>query len=298
MAIEHNWHDILWREWHFTHDEVYAEQLHFALAKDDIGQPDLTDAVQGRPLLPEVEAALRQGLRRSSSVRQFWGGRIQRLDEEKAEYISVGRSVKDLSHVHWFRRFLGRHLLVEIGGHAVDALEKVAYGPNAFAKKDARWVLECIAADTTARLSGEPENWICPDCWVSCGPLWIDRPWRPDWQFYGCRHCQRSHQLFHSTQEMVAVLDNKGQGITFKDGLVRANWFTRRTLFDFDRVEIVRATDEEVERFAVQVGNDTDSVRRPRYPHIRCTIAPECSLSTNTLRILRNSFGHVEQTAS
>ena len=60
-------------------------------------------------------------------------------------------------------------------------------------------------------------------------------------------------------------------------------------------LEIVRATDEEVERFAVQVGNDTDSVRRPRYPHIRCTIAPECSLSTNTLRILRNSFGHVEQ---
>jgi hypothetical protein len=34
-------------------------------------------------------------------------------------------------------------------------------------------------------------------------------------------------------------------------------------LFDFDRVEIQQATDEEVERFAVQVGNDTDELSDP-----------------------------------
>ncbi|MCB0212941.1 MAG: hypothetical protein KDJ52_26600 [Anaerolineae bacterium] len=295
MAIEHTWHDILWREWHHTQDEDYAEQIYFALTKDNISQPDPTDVVQGRPLLPEVEAALRQGLRHGEALRKFWGRRIRLLDKAKTDYLSISRSTKDLNHVHWFRRFVARHILFEIGGHAVEALEEVAYGSNGFTAEEARWALYCIAADTTARLSAAPESWMCPDCWVGCGPLWIDRPWRRDWQFYGCRTCRRSHQLLHRTEAMVAVLDNKAKGFTVKDGVIRAQWFTRRTLFDFDRVEILRATDEEVERFAVQVGNDTDAVRRPRYPTIHCTIAPECQLSTNTLRILQNSFGHVEQ---
>ena len=57
---------------------------------------------------------------------------------------------------------------------------------------------------------------------------------------------------------------------------------------------IVQASDEDVERFAVQIGNDTDGIRKPIYKDIRCTISPGCKLSENTLRILRRMIGQVE----
>jgi hypothetical protein len=77
--------------------------------------------------------------------------------------------------------------------------------------------------------------------------------------------------------------------------VLRVNWLVRRALFDFDWVEIIQATDEDVERFAVQVGNDTDPVRELRYQQMKCTIGPECKLSENTLRILDKMFGEVER---
>ena len=77
--------------------------------------------------------------------------------------------------------------------------------------------------------------------------------------------------------------------------LLRVNWLARRSLFSFDQVEISWATDEEVEHFAVQVGNDTDPVRQPRYQKIPCLVSADCNLSENTLRILRRTFGRVSQ---
>jgi hypothetical protein len=66
-------------------------------------------------------------------------------------------------------------------------------------------------------------------------------------------------------------------------------------MFDFDEVEIVRATDQDVERFAIQVGNDTDPIRQPRYKQMQCIISPNCDLSVNTRRILERTFGTVYQ---
>jgi hypothetical protein len=71
------------------------------------------------------------------------------------------------------------------------------------------------------------------------------------------------------------------------------NWLTHRKLFDFDEVEIAQTTDEDVERFAVQVGNDTDPKRKPRYQKMRCVVSSECQLSENTMRILERMFGTV-----
>jgi hypothetical protein len=76
--------------------------------------------------------------------------------------------------------------------------------------------------------------------------------------------------------------------------ILRVNWLIRRTLFDFDEVEIVRANDEDIERFAVQVGNDTDIIRQPSYKEMRCVISSNCELSENTKRILQHMFGQVK----
>ena len=75
----------------------------------------------------------------------------------------------------------------------------------------------------------------------------------------------------------------------------QVNWSAQQRLFDFDRVEIIQATDEDVERFAMQVGNDTDPVRQPRYTQMHCLIAPGCRLSENSWRILQSFFGQVER---
>jgi hypothetical protein len=94
----------------------------------------------------------------------------------------------------------------------------------------------------------------------------------------------------------MAILDaTSGNVLTEKKGRLYVNWSARRELFDFDWVAIAHASDEDVERFAVQVGNDTDPVRSARYQHIKCIIGPECKLSENTLRILRHTFGQVKQ---
>ena len=45
-------------------------------------------------------------------------------------------------------------------------------------------------------------------------------------------------------------------------GHLRVNWLTYFQPFDFVQVEIHNASDEDVERFAVQMGNDTDPIRQ------------------------------------
>jgi hypothetical protein len=92
----------------------------------------------------------------------------------------------------------------------------------------------------------------------------------------------------------VAVLDAGMAETVIKDGeTIRVNWLLRRELFDFETVEIIQADDEAVERLAVQIGNDTDPLRRPRYPEMTCTVAPTCPLSENTIRILQRTFGQI-----
>jgi hypothetical protein len=111
---------------------------------------------------------------------------------------------------------------------------------------------------------------------------------------YGCRRCKQSLEYYYVPQGVVAVLDNEqDKEPILKDGLLRVNWLVRRKLFDFDRVEILQATDEDVERFAVQVGNDTDPTRKDRYRHLACRIG--CVLSQNSVRILRRTFGDVAE---
>jgi hypothetical protein len=53
------------------------------------------------------------------------------------------------------------------------------------------------------------------------------------------------------------------------------------------------ASDEAVERFAVQVGNDTDEFRKPCYQQMLCLISENCQLSPGVVRILQNIFGEV-----
>lgn len=103
------------------------------------------------------------------------------------------------------------------------------------------------------------------------------------------------HQQRQNFREVVAVLDAGWDAETERIGVdrQRVNWLRRQRVFDFDWVEIVNATDRDVESFVVQIGNDTDDWRQSRYPQMQCVISPQCVLSENTLQILKNTFGEV-----
>jgi len=94
---------------------------------------------------------------------------------------------------------------------------------------------------------------------------------------------------------IVVRLDIRaGKPYHLDNGRLVVRWPAVQTLFDFDTVEIRRASDEVVERFAVQVSNDTDPRRQPRYKKIACTVWKQCKLSVNTRRVLESVFGEVE----
>jgi len=155
---------------------------------------------------------------------------------------------------------------------------------------------ELIPATNTQGYHGS--NRLCPFCLTRCKPskeyaiTSADRV-----TDYSCRNCGQKEEFLDWAGPVEVVLDNQvTTDILEKAGSLRINWLPRRALFDFDRISILQATDEEVERFAVLVGNDTDEYRKPHYKTMPCTVSSTCHLSENTLRILRHTFGQVEIT--
>lgn len=112
-------------------------------------------------------------------------------------------------------------------------------------------------------------------------------------EYYVCRSCGKACHAELNVRA-VAVLDRRAsKEVVWRDGEAIVNWLKHRKLFDFDRVEIADASDEDVQRFAVQVGNDTDQYRRKRCRQMPVTIAPGCRIEENTLRILQGMFGEI-----
>lgn len=264
-----------------------------------------------RPPASEVETALR---RHASG--EVWLQALYCLDEqlphqEAVEVMPVNgkksssRRPKSLHHEpasaeavwaylqrpDWMDRFVGRHTLATLGGEAVPyLLTQIGTHPL---HDTASWLVRSVSYETTQRLANQVEHLICPFCLTRCGPHPIKRP-GISVTYYGCRTCGQSRYFLSCPQGVGAVLD-KGwkKEHSYQDGLLRINWLVRRSLFDFDWVEIIQATDEEIERFAVQVGNDMDPIRQGRYTQIPCLIVPKCHPSENTLRILERTFAPI-----
>ena len=290
--LSNTWPNILQREYVYSPDGEYAVHLQKAVAGKGSSMP--VTKVQPRPTAIEVELALRQGCRGESEVRDVWQRRLQQLYRAKHKRISIEEWLALLDNDHWLERFIARHVLVHRGGEVVKPLSQLARESSGEQKDTAIWLLQSISTDTHARLGAVQDRLLCPECLVRCAELWIDLPWQRDITYYGCRSCSQSRRFIDYSHHAVAVLDNTWLGhLRQQKSALRVNWFSQQIPFDFDRVEIIRATDEEIERFAVRMGNDTDSVRKPRYGQMKCTV--KCELSKNSLRVLDRIFGQVEQ---
>jgi hypothetical protein len=295
-----NWRNILWREWNYCGDKEYAQHLFQTVATSPSSRPNRsTISPPSRPYAAQVEAALHTACTEQWRARNIWEKRLERLGQARCESTPIKELITKLQDNHWFERFLARHVLLYRGAQAVDHLDHLRVLTqnelHPLQQQTARWLIESISSETTVHLAQiSIEEWLCPECLVHC-QTWTERSWKPALSFYGCRYCHRNWELFYCPAGVVAVLDVQAENHTQKNGFLYANWLIHRTVFDFDSVEIIQATDEDVERFAVQVGNDTDLFRKSRYKQMRCIIERECRLSKNTVHILENTFGEISR---
>jgi hypothetical protein len=242
-----------------------------------------------RPRRNQLEAALRQAVEAMPEARPVWDPAWQYLAKEQPDLLN--QMITWLQSRDWLERFTARHLLVDAGGEAVPHLQTVATKITSPLRPTAIELLRDIEQETAGRIAPRAGQLLCPRCLARCGPHEIPITDTLEIRYYGCRVCSQSWEFLEG--QVVAVLDRRMVDEVEVAQDIRINWLSRRALFDFDRVEIIRATDEEVERFAVQVGNDTDPVRRVRYPKMACVIRPGCQLSENTIKILQRTFGQV-----
>lgn len=185
-------------------------------------------------------------------------------------------------------------LINRIGSQAVPTLVAVVSDPDHKLREFVIPLLEDIAQQTRIKLMGPGQDRLCPSCLVYCGTNIIQLSPFDSITYYGCRACGQSDKFRTWQGRIVAILDSRMVKEQYeKIGTLYVNWLTRRKLFDFDSVRIIEATDEDIERLAVLIGNDTDEVRKPRYSKMRCLVSSKCRLSPNTLRILQRTFGRV-----
>ena len=184
--------------------------------------------------------------------------------------------------------------LFGLGGTAILVLEQEVANQPTLAQF-AHQLLEDISNDTQNRFGSRGSRFICPKCLNRFGIHQVNLPnllEDVDLKYIACRNCHQSQDYIES-EVVVALLDSKAKARTFSDDMLEVNWLKRRKLFDFDAVKIIRATDEDVERFAIQVGNDTDVTRVWKYKQMDCLVFAGSGLSENTMRILRRMFGQV-----
>jgi len=179
--------------------------------------------------------------------------------------------------------------VVALGGETIQPLIQADHILSAIAPQ----LIQDIALNTQKRIGEDPSSYICPRCLVRCTVHKASLSAGQQVKYCGCRICHQSRNVIKWEKPVTVVLDNTEEAVS-RGGLMRENWITRRRLFDFDEVEILQATDEEIERFAIQVGNEMDIERKGRQTQIRCRVSAACEISENTLRILKSMFGKIE----
>ncbi|MEM7028878.1 MAG: hypothetical protein AAF629_04750 [Chloroflexota bacterium] len=296
-----NWRKTLQLERRHCNDKDYASNLAKILFIDPFNlTTKMGLGIQRRPYANEIETALQMACDESDNARFYWQKRLIQLDKAKRSHTPIQKLIADLSENHWFERFVARHVLVNQGGEAVDDLLTLAEVGSNRLHVIALWILQSIGKETVERLGETTEPLKCMDCFVASRPEKIEFVGVPDITYYACPICQQSRNFRSWPDGIVAILDGtfvlkhkRRPKIVIKEQ-VRINWHLHPHLFDFDWVEIINATDEDVERFVVQIGNDADYEQKRRVKNMMCHISPNCTLSENTLRILERTFAQVQ----
>jgi HEAT repeat protein len=106
-----------------------------------------------------------------------------------------------------------------------------------------------------------------------------------------CRRCGKASEAIAGVPVVIAVLDSDMEADRQLAPLaLHVNCLRHAELFDFDEVHVGRATEEEIERFCVRLGNDLDGQRRVRYRGMRAAVRPAAALSVRARHMLSDVF--------
>lgn len=218
-------------------------------------------------------------------------------NEQKLEYEQYGLEA-DVDYLQFLLNYLSDlaevyPALITSGGTIASYLKEIATDKKHQLQYLAVDLLHDIAQDTTSRLSDGLSNLICPYCYTRVFAHQVPLLWRRVVTYYGCRNCHQSSRFYQG--QIIGVLDDKMVDEAQQIGnVLYVNWLAYRSLFDFEEIRIIKAKDEDVERFVVQIGNDTDTFRKPYYQQMQCVVTTACEVSENTMRILQHTFGQVK----
>ena len=224
-----------------------------------------------------------------------WGRLLRRLDRAGAD-VDPAAAVTLLDQGGWEDGHVAYHALAADPGPAVDRLIEIAHrvgSPDS--GRVARILLRELRDESTRIRKRGPGPTIC----TRCLDRWERHP-KGVFVYHGCRVCgSAAHAADEVVETIVAVLDRGMDDATRVVGSsMEVDWLRRGGTARFDRVRIVDATDSEVEAFLIDVGNDTDPVRRDHYGSVRVEIASGCALTENTLRLLEaGPLGRVKRLA-
>jgi hypothetical protein len=222
-----------------------------------------------------------------------WEPLFRLVRQQGKNSLSPGRLLSMLDSGEWQDRASARFVLATSWETILLSLPISSTGASPSGWKVLPWLLRRIAHVTSERLAAKMERLVCHKCLCHPAPHPV-RNGKQRIVYYGCRICGQWRK-FREASEVVAVLDSAMvDEETFAHGVLRINWLRRDGLFDFDRVEILRATEYDIEHFCIEVGNDTDPWRMGRYRLMPVRVAVDGDLSENTVRILRHQFERVE----
>ncbi|MEM7349128.1 MAG: hypothetical protein AAF485_33275, partial [Chloroflexota bacterium] len=183
---------------------------------------------------------------------------------------------------------------VGVRGLAVPGLVRIVQEKRA--GRNVALVLVRKIGKATEKYRPQIDYLYCPLCFNRFGKYTYQLGWAQSVNHYGCRACGNSRDPLQAVP--VVALDRTLVQKSFnRVGEVVVNWLALRRVFDFTRVEIRQASDEDVERFVIQIGNDTDSVRKQKYSTLPVLVSKECALSENTIQLLKRYFGQVDVVA-
>jgi HEAT repeat protein len=220
------------------------------------------------------------------------------LETAKAAFqalVRVGAPLPDSAN-HLIGALEGREeALLELGGQA--AAGDFAVVPllvkhwQQHRSERARKALSAIAS----ALGAVAEQALCPECLTGLRPAKLGTRLDTQMDWFVCRTCGKlPERLFTNVRELVAVLDRGAHGdYSLSDGVLRLNWLERRSNCNFDRVDVVDAEEAQVEVFCQLAGSEMAALHAALPKRIPVAVAPGCTLSRNTLKNLRNTFGPI-----
>ena len=184
--------------------------------------------------------------------------------------------------------------IIRLGGEVVPILQKTISFSDDKLHPVATQLLSEISTKTTTELGNRLSQLVCCQCFLKFESLNLyGKSSLRTGRYIGCRGCHQSRDFFEGA--IGVVFDVANEQLQYeKNGILWVNWIHYQKVFDFDLIHIIQASDQDIERFVIQIGNDSDKHQQKKRYSQACFISPSCQLSANTMHILKSMFGEVE----